>query len=280
MKKYLLSLTLLLLSLSINAQAPQGFNYQATVRNASGDLVVNQNVYFKFNIIQGSQTAIPLYVEEHYVPTDDLGQVSLVIGQGTASNGIFSELDWSIGNYFLGIELNTGSGYTALGTTQFLSVPYALYAESSGSGGGSNLPDGINYGDTLIWNPSTNSWVVNYTGTCQIQLVTLEPTGLVDGAGTLNGIITFSENCTAPQINWSGFVFSSNTQTPTVPDSSVFSLYSWIFPNGIGDPVYFNITGLNSGTTYYYRVFAMTGGQFEGTEEEYFYGNVISFTAP
>jgi hypothetical protein len=277
MKKYLLSLTLLLLSLSINAQAPQGFNYQATVRNASGDLVVNQNVYFKFNIIQGSQTAIPLYVEEHYVPTDDLGQVSLVIGQGTASNGIFSELDWSIGNYFLGIELNTGSGYTALGTTQFLSVPYALYAESSGSGGGSNLPDGINYGDTLIWNPSTNSWVVNYTGTCQIQLETLEPTGLGNGAGTLNGIITFSENCTAPQINWYGFVHSSVTQTPTFPDSQVFSQnFDW----EIGDLLSLNISGgLNSGTTYYYRVFAMTGSQTEGNEE-YFYGNVISYTAP
>ena len=129
-------------------------------------------------------------------------------------------------------------------------------AESSGSGGGSNLPDGINYGDTLIWNPSTNSWVVNYTGTCQIQLETLEPTGLGNGAGTLNGIITFSENCTAPQINWYGFVHSSVTQTPTVPDSQVFSQNL----GSIGDLLSFNIAGgLNSGTTYYYRVFAMTG---------------------
>ena len=54
MKKYLLSLTLLLLSLSINAQAPQGFNYQATVRNASGDLVLNQNITFRLSILQGS----------------------------------------------------------------------------------------------------------------------------------------------------------------------------------------------------------------------------------
>ena len=56
MKKYLLSLTLLLLSLSINAQAPQGFNYQATVRNASGDLVLNQNITFRLSILQGSVT--------------------------------------------------------------------------------------------------------------------------------------------------------------------------------------------------------------------------------
>ena len=46
MKNYLSIVILLFLGLSLNAQAPQGFNYQATVRNASGDLIVNQNVFF------------------------------------------------------------------------------------------------------------------------------------------------------------------------------------------------------------------------------------------
>ena len=133
MKNYLSIIILLFLGLSLNAQVPQAFNYQATVRNADGDLVVNQNVYFKFNIIQGTQTAIPTYVEEHYVPTDDLGQVSIIIGQGTPSSGVFTELDWSQGSFYLGIELDTGNGYIAMGTTQLLSVPYALYAESSGN---------------------------------------------------------------------------------------------------------------------------------------------------
>ena len=53
MKNYLSIVMLLFLGLSLKAQAPQGFNYQATVRNASGDLVVNQNVSFSFDIIQG-----------------------------------------------------------------------------------------------------------------------------------------------------------------------------------------------------------------------------------
>jgi len=117
----------------LQAQAPQGFNYQATVRNNAGDLIVNTSVYFKFNIQQGSQTAVPSYTEVHYVATDDLGQVNLVIGQGTPSTGTFSELDWSLGSYFLSIELDTGNGYVAMGTTQLLSVPYALYAENSGN---------------------------------------------------------------------------------------------------------------------------------------------------
>jgi uncharacterized protein (TIGR02145 family) len=134
MKKFYVVLCLAIASLTqLQAQAPQGFNYQATVRNSAGDLIVNANVYFKFNVIQGSLTAVPIFTETHYVPTDDLGQVNLVIGQGTPSAGTFSALDWSLGSYYLGIELDTGNGYLAMGTTQLLSVPYALYAENSGN---------------------------------------------------------------------------------------------------------------------------------------------------
>ena len=154
MKKIYIFLCITIASLTqLQAQAPQGFNYQATVRNNSGDLVVNTNVYFKFNVIQGSQTAVPIFTETHYVPTDDLGQVNLVIGQGTANTGIFSELDWSLGSYYLGIELNTGSGYVAMGTTQLLSVPYALYAENSGN----STPTTPNLEAVLAENNSANN---------------------------------------------------------------------------------------------------------------------------
>jgi uncharacterized protein (TIGR02145 family) len=80
-----------------------------------------------------SQTSVPVFSETHFAPTDDLGQVNLVIGQGTATTGTFSTINWGTGNYYLGIELNTGAGYVAMGTTQLLSVPYALYANSSGN---------------------------------------------------------------------------------------------------------------------------------------------------
>jgi uncharacterized protein (TIGR02145 family) len=134
MKKFYAILCIAIASLTqLQAQVPQGFNYQATVRNSAGDLIVNTNVYFKFNIIQGSQTAVPIFTETHYVTTDNLGQVNLIIGGGTANTGIFSELDWSLGSYYLGIELDTGNGYVAMGTTQLLSVPFALYAVNSGN---------------------------------------------------------------------------------------------------------------------------------------------------
>ena len=121
------------ITLSISAQAPQGFNYQATVRNNAGALIINKSVSFKFNIIQINSATTPVYSENQTVTTDDLGQVSLVIGKGTASTGSFATIDWSVGTYYLGIELNAGNGFVAMGTTQLLSVPYALYAKSSGT---------------------------------------------------------------------------------------------------------------------------------------------------
>jgi len=131
--KKLYTFLALVITLITFAQAPQGFNYQATVRNSSGALIVNQNVNFKFNIMLNSATSLPVFSETHMAPTDDLGQVNLVIGTGTATTGSFSTINWGTGNYYLGIELNTGSGYVAMGTTQLLSVPYALYANSSGN---------------------------------------------------------------------------------------------------------------------------------------------------
>ena len=156
MKKFYAILCIAIASLTqLQAQAPQGFNYQATVRNSSGDLIINTNVYFKFNVIQGSQTAVPIFTETHYVPTDDLGQVNLVIGQGTPTTGTFSALDWSQGSYYLGIELsiNEANNYVAMGTTQLLSVPYALYAENSGN----STPTTPNLETVLAENNSANN---------------------------------------------------------------------------------------------------------------------------
>ena len=136
MKKFYIFLCLAIASLTqLQAQTPQGFNYQATVRNTTGELIINSNVYFKFNVIQGAQTTVPVFTETHYVPTDDLGQVTLIIGEGTANTGVFSEIEWSLGSYFLGIELSIDgpNDYVAMGTTQLLSVPYALYAANSGN---------------------------------------------------------------------------------------------------------------------------------------------------
>ena len=133
MRKIFILLTLAI-TIIATAQAPQGFNYQAIVRNTAGQLLLNQSVSFKFSILQNSDTGTVVYSENQTANTDDLGHIALVVGQGTATTGTFSSINWANGTYYLGIELNTGSGgFVAMGTTQLLSVPYALYAEKSGS---------------------------------------------------------------------------------------------------------------------------------------------------
>ena len=169
--KKLFTLLALIATISIFAQAPQGFNYQATVRNSTGALILNQSVYFKFNVMLNSQTSVPIFTETHYVATDGLGQVNLVVGQGTATVGTFSGINWANGSYYLGIEINTGSGYVAMGTTQLLSVPYALYANSAGNSN-SNLPNGTNIGDTLNWIWNGSAWVpTSSIATSQLPVV-------------------------------------------------------------------------------------------------------------
>jgi uncharacterized protein (TIGR02145 family) len=119
------------IALVANAQAPQGFNYQATVRNNAGALMTNASVQLKFSILQDTATGTVVYSESQTKTTDGLGQVNTVVGQGTALTGTFAAINWGTGTHFLAIELNTGNGFVAMGTTQLLSVPYALYANKS-----------------------------------------------------------------------------------------------------------------------------------------------------
>jgi hypothetical protein len=152
--KKLLTLIALAITLITIAQAPQGFNYQATVRNSSGALIINQIVLFKFNVRQNSMAGTVVYSENQTATTDDLGQVNLVVGQGTPTTGTFSTINWANGSYYLGIELNTGTGYVAMGTTQLLSVPYALHANTAtsttGSTGGFTHFVGELYGGGIV----------------------------------------------------------------------------------------------------------------------------------
>ena len=112
-----------------------GFKYQAVVRGPNGDLLVNQQVSFKTTILSGSAIGTEVFSETHTVGTNGYGVVNLNIGNGTAVSGSYSNIDWSSATHFLKTELDItgGSSYQFMGTSQILSVPYAEYAEMSGS---------------------------------------------------------------------------------------------------------------------------------------------------
>jgi len=220
--KKLYTLLALVLTLITNAQAPQGFNYQATVRNSTGDLIVNQNVNFKFNIMLNSATSLPVFSETHMAPTDDLGQVNLVIGQGTATIGTFSTINWGTGNYYLGIELNTGAGYVAMGTTQLLSVPYALYANSAGNAQAAtpNLADvlGVNNGanNLQIKNLAEPTDAEDAATKNYVDNATSANTTLTDGS-----IFVGNASNVATGVTLSGDVTISNTGLASISDNAV-----------------------------------------------------------
>jgi hypothetical protein len=122
---------------SMFAQAPQGINYQAVVRNSLGNIMSNTPVGIKVSIHQGFPTGTVVYSESFAPTTSSLGLVNLVIGQGNILSGSFSGINWGAGPYYceLGLDPTGGTSYASMGTQEFVSVPYALYAESSGTPG-------------------------------------------------------------------------------------------------------------------------------------------------
>ena len=134
MIKKLLSLFILLSQLAV-AQSPQSFKYQSVVRDASGVLVANSIISIRTSILAGSATGGSVYTETQTLTTNDYGVVSLNIGAGTMVNGNFTTISWGTTTYFVKTELdiNGGSTYIFMGTSQILSVPYALYAEKAGN---------------------------------------------------------------------------------------------------------------------------------------------------
>lgn len=133
----------LLLSATLFAQVPQKMSYQAVVRNASGNLVSNSTVGMRISILQGSATGSVVYSETQNPVTNSNGLASFELGMGTVLSGTFSTIDWgNSGPFFVKTETDPagGSNYSIVGTSEFLSVPYALYSLNPGPAGPAGPP--------------------------------------------------------------------------------------------------------------------------------------------
>ena len=139
---HFVALCFLLLTLVVNAQTPpNAFNYSAVARNAAGQPIATTTIGIQITILKTSPAGVSQYSENHFVNTDAFGLFNLVIGAGAVQSGSMTTIDWSIDNYYLkvGMDAAGGTNFLIMGTTQLLSVPYAMYAKSAGSvsGGGS-----------------------------------------------------------------------------------------------------------------------------------------------
>ena len=119
------------------AQTPEKMSYQAVIRNAANTLLINQTIGMRVSILQGSATGTEVY-KEIYNPnptTNSNGLITVEIGAGIPITGTFASINWSNGIYFIKTETDPtgGTNYSIVGTSQLLSVPYALYAKNSGT---------------------------------------------------------------------------------------------------------------------------------------------------
>lgn len=188
------------------AQPPQTFNYQAVLRDASGKIRANENIDIEVSIIQGTTDGTSKYSESHSSETNAHGLVNLRIGEGVTTDD-FSTIEWSNGPFFISINVNGLN----MGTSQLLSVPYALHAETAQHMENppeendpvftSSIAAGITANDTASWNskldsymetdPVFKSWNKDYDDLNNIPSIADTINTYVDGSET---IINAGEN--------------------------------------------------------------------------------------
>lgn len=194
---------------SASAQAPNKMSYQAVVRNTANALVANANVGIQISILQTSTTGTAVFVERHTVTTNINGLATIEIGGGTLVSGNFTTIDWANGPYFIKTQTDPtgGTNYTISGISQLLSVPFALFAASTG--------------------PNLNSWGTNgnaatathFIGTTNDTDVVFKRNGIVAGRIANNrfdenGITAFGLFALSSNVDESGIAntaFGTNT---------------------------------------------------------------------
>ena len=119
---------------------PEGLNYQAVARNEDGELLMNQRIGIRIELLSGDDGDNVEYRELHHVKTDAKGQFSLVIGQGKIETGSFKSIKWEDGNKWLqlSVDIEEKGEFSFMGKTELLSVPYAMYAKSAGNVNGNS----------------------------------------------------------------------------------------------------------------------------------------------
>ena len=183
------------------AQAPEKFSYQAVVRNASDQLVANAPVGVRISLLQGGVSGTVIYMETQTIVSNANGLITLQIGGGTVQQGVFANIDWANGPYFLKTETDPtgGSDYSVTSTQQLLSVPYALYSKEAGNGFSGDYND--------------------LTNTPQIPQIPADVSAFNNDAGYLTGYIETDPTVPAwaKEANKPAYDYTEITNTPTIP---------------------------------------------------------------
>lgn len=137
----------LFISSGLSAQTgpPNGMLYQAVARDASGNLATKRTIYVRTSILKGSAAGTVMYSDEHKVISNADAMFTVVVGQGKFISGSYSkfnDIPWGNDKYFFNLKVSVAPSlpgtawkpvYSDMGTSQFWSVPYALFSGISNS---------------------------------------------------------------------------------------------------------------------------------------------------
>jgi uncharacterized protein (TIGR02145 family) len=222
MRKITLTILCALLAIVASGQAPQGFTHQAVIRDANNQLIIESSIGIKVSIIQGSTAGDIVYSETHLPVSNTNGLISFIIGHGTVVSGVFAEIDWASGPYFIETKADPtgGTNYTIEGTSQMLSVPYALHSKTVENVFNNLLPPSV---------------------------IVLDATELQPFSATLNGLVNGKGFSTTVTFEWGPTTEYGNTitalQSPVTGSDEV--------------SVSAILTGLQPFTNYHYRINAI-----------------------
>ncbi|MFC2087036.1 hypothetical protein ACFLSA_02605 [Bacteroidota bacterium] len=224
MKNLISASIALILIITLSAQSPDAFKYQAVARDSKGEVIANQKVSFRISIIQGTDTGEAVYFETHSDSTNSFGLVNLEIGQGETKDD-FSTIDWAKGPYFIQIEMdaNGGSDYQLMGTSQLLSVPYAKYADIAGSVPGFNEAgiESLNpVAGMIVFNTETNK-LQFYDGAVWNDIQSLQniPKPIPKEKGTVLFFTNAQEISNCPKILYGVEVYIDDSFAGKIKDS-------------------------------------------------------------
>ncbi|REJ80916.1 MAG: tail fiber domain-containing protein [Bacteroidetes bacterium] len=226
-KMFRICAIILCLSTFVEAQVPKKFNYQAVARDMSGSAIINQLISVRISISDAAVSGNVEYSEEHFVSTNQFGMFTLEIGNGTVLTGSMDSVGWIQGARFILTEMDPagGSSYVDMGSTELLSVPYALWSGNT-----------ITEQDTLYSNINGQAgYLIKFTDSVSgSNSVLFEDNGAV-GLGTTIPSAKF-------EINHNGASFNPHLK---LLETDPFDFARLTFQNVSGNN-YWAIEGLNS----------------------------------
>lgn len=196
---FLIIIACCLFTITAYSQAPQNFNYQAVVRDASGQPVTNSQVSFRLSILENGPSGATLFQEVHRPQSSDMGVVALQIGNGTNMVGSFSNVNWSNGDFWLQVEMDIsgGNNYQIMSSNQLVSVPFAMHAATVDDKDDADA-DPTNEFQNLAFDPNTNELSISNGNIVTIPTggtdADADPSNELQALSKMGNLITLSRN--------------------------------------------------------------------------------------